>query len=115
MTTPFDAEIATLSARIDETRLYYGSDEEKEVMASKVAATDKLHKSSSVESRARRAAFNMSAAGAANLLGENELVEGIASGTIKLDELDAAEMPAALKPMAPAEQRRTGRPAAADT
>ena len=104
MTTPFDAEIATLSARIDDTRLYYGSDEEKEKMASKVAATDKLHESSSVESRARRAAFNMSAAGTANLLGENELVDGIASGAIKLDELDEAELPAALKPMAPAEQ-----------
>jgi Mg-chelatase subunit ChlD len=104
MTTPFDAEIATLSARLDGTRLYYGSDEEKEKMASKVAATDKLHKGSSVESRARRAAFNMSAAGTVNLLGENELVDGIASGAIKLDELDEAELPAALKPMAPAEQ-----------
>ena len=104
MTTPFDAEIATLSARLDDTRLYYGSKEEKEKMARKVAATDKLHKSSSVESRARRAAFNMSAAGKANLLGENELVDGITSGTIKLDELDEAELPAALKPMAPAEQ-----------
>jgi len=104
MTTPFDAVIATLSARLDDTRLYYGSEEEKEKMASKVAATDKLHRSSSVESRARRAAFNMSAAGTANLLGENELVDGIASGAIKLDELDEAELPAALKPMAPAEQ-----------
>ncbi len=104
MTTPFDAEIATLSARLDDTRLYYGSEEEKEKMASKVAATDKLHESSSFESRARRAAFNMSAAGTANLLGENELVDGIASGNIKLDELDEAELPAALKPMAPAEQ-----------
>lgn len=104
MTTPFDAEIATLSARLDDTRLYYGSDEEKEKMASKVAATDKLHKGSSVESRARRAAFNMSAAGTANLLGENELVDGIARGAIKLDELDEAELPAALKPLAPAEQ-----------
>ena len=99
MTTPFDAEIATLSARLDDTRLYYGSDEEKEKMASKVAATDKLHKGSSVESRARRAAFNMSAAGTANLLGENELVDGIARGAIKLDELDEAELPAALKPL----------------
>ena len=104
MTTPFDARIATLSARLDDTRLYYGSDEEKEKMASKVAATDKLHKGSSVESRARRAAFNMSAAGTANLLGENELVDGIARGAIKLDELDEAELPAALKPLAPAEQ-----------
>ena len=46
----------------------------------------------------------MSAAGKANLLGENELVDGFSSGTIKLDELDEAELPAALKPMAPAEQ-----------
>ena len=74
-------------------------------MASKVAATDKLHAGSSFESRARRAAFNLSAGGKANLLGENELVDGVASGTIKLDELDEAELPAALKPMAPEEQK----------
>jgi hypothetical protein len=105
LATPFDAEIATLSARLDDTRLYFGSDEEKKRMASKVAATDKLHANSSIESRARRASFNISAGGKANLLGENELVDGVASGTIKLDELDEAELPAALKPMAPAEQQ----------
>lgn len=105
LATPFDAEIATLSSRLDDTRLYFGSEEEKERMASKVAATDKLHASSSIESRARRASFNISAGGKANLLGENELVDGVASGTIKLDELDQAELPAALKPMAPAEQQ----------
>jgi Mg-chelatase subunit ChlD len=105
MTTPYDAEIAELSAKLDDTRLYFGSDEEKERMLSKVAATDKLHSASSVESRARRAAFNLSAAGRTNLLGEKELVEGFVSGTVKLDELDANELPEALKPMAPAEQR----------
>ncbi len=104
LATPYDVEIAELSARLDDTRLYFGTEEEKERMASKVAATDKLHASSSVESRARRAAFNASAAGKTNLLGRNELVDGVASGTIKLDELDEAELPAALKPMAPAEQ-----------
>ena len=46
----------------------------------------------------------MSAAGKANLLSENELVDGFSSSTIKLDELNEAELPAALKPMAPAEQ-----------
>ncbi len=105
LATPFDAEIAELSARLDDTRLYFGTDEEKERMASKVAATDKLHASSSVETRARRAAFNASAGGRANLLGRNELVDGIVSGTVKLDELDEAELPAALKPMAPEEQK----------
>ena len=104
MTTPFDAELASLSARLDDTRLYFGSTEEKEKMASKVAATDKLHEGSSLESRARRAAFNMSAGGKANLLGKNDLVEAITSGTVKLEEVDEEELPAALKPMAPAEQ-----------
>ena len=104
MTTPFDAEMASLSARLDDTRLYFGSEEEKERMASKVAATDKLHEGASLESRARRAAFNMSAGGKVNLLGKNDLVDAIASGTVKLEEVDEEELPAALKPMAPAEQ-----------
>jgi Mg-chelatase subunit ChlD len=105
LATPFDVEIAELSAKLDDTRLYFGSEEEKGRMARKIAATDKLHAASSFESRARRAAFNVSAGGKVNLLGENELVDGVASGTVKLDELDEAELPAALKPMAPAEQK----------
>ncbi len=104
LTSPYDAEIAELSARLDDTRLYFGTEEEKERMLGKVAATDKLHKRSSVESRARRAAFNASAGGKANLLGDNELVDGIMSGTVKLDELGQDELPEAMKPMAPAEQ-----------
>ena len=104
MTTPFDAELASLSARLDATRLYFGSEEEQEKMAGKVAATDKLHEGSSLESRARRATFNMSAGGKVNLLGKNDLVDGIASGEVELEELDEAELPAALKPMAPSEQ-----------
>ncbi|MFQ6004304.1 MAG: VWA domain-containing protein [Woeseia sp.] len=104
MMTPYDAGIAALSARLDETRLYFGSEEDKRRMASKVAATDKLHVAASVEARARRAAFNASAGGRANLLGENELVDAVTSGTVKLDELDEADLPEALKPMAPEEQ-----------
>ena len=104
LTTPYDAELASLSARLDDTRLDFGNEEEKELMASKVAATDKLHEGASVESRARRAAFNMSAAGRTNLLGKNDLVDAIASGTVKLEEIDRDELPAALQPMAPAEQ-----------
>ena len=104
MTTPFDAELATLSARLDDTRLYFGSEEEKESMRNKVAATDKLHEDSSPESLARRAAFNLSAGGRVNLLGKNDLVDAISSGTIKLEELDEEDLPATLMPMAPTEQ-----------
>jgi Mg-chelatase subunit ChlD len=105
LATPFDANLAELSARLDDTRLYFGTEEERERMAGKVAATDKLHAVATVESLARRASFNIAAGGRTNLLGENELVDGVASGTIKLDELDEAELPAALKPMAPEEQQ----------
>jgi len=104
-TTPYDDRIATLSAKLDDTRLYYGTEDEQEKMKSKVAATDKLHASASVEARARRGVFNASVGGRANLLGENELVDAIASGAMKLDEIDAEALPAALKPMERAEQK----------
>ena len=103
--TPYDEKIATLSAKLDGTRLYYGNDEEKAKMASKVAATDKLEANASVASRARRGVFNSSVAGTANMLGENELVEAVAKGDVVLEDIEAEALPAALKPMAPEEQR----------
>ena len=103
-TTPFDEEIADLSAKLDDTRLYYGTEEEKEMMQGKVAATDKLHAGASLASRARRGVFNASAGGRINLVGDNELVAAVASGSVDLNELDEDALPAALKPMARAEQ-----------
>jgi len=104
-TTPYDEKIAELSARLDNTRLYYGSDKEKEKMRGKVAATDKLHAGASIASRARRGAFNASAGGRANLLGENELVAAVASGMVDLNEIEEDALPEPLKTMAPAEQK----------
>ena len=104
-TTPYDDEIAKLSAKLDDTRLYYGSEEEKVRMQKKVAATDKLELTASVASRARRGVFNAAVGGTANLLGENELVDAVASGAVELDDLEPEALPEALKPMAPEEQR----------
>jgi Mg-chelatase subunit ChlD len=104
-TTPFDDEIAELSAKLDGTRLYYGTAEEKEKMRGKVAATEKLHESASVASRARRGAFNASVSGRANLLGENELVAAVASGGVDLNKLEEDALPELLRPMAPAQQK----------
>jgi Mg-chelatase subunit ChlD len=103
--TPYDEEIATLAAKLDETRLYYGSEQDKEKAASKVAATDKLNANASVESRARRGVFNSSAGGTANMLGENELVDAVVSGHVALEDIEAEALPAAMRPMAPEEQR----------
>jgi Mg-chelatase subunit ChlD len=94
--TPFDAQIATLAAELDSTRLYYGTDEERSRMAAKVEATERLHESASVAAQARRGAFNASAAGAGNLLGERELVADVASGRVDVATVPAAQMPAPL-------------------
>lgn len=103
--TPFDEEIATLSAKLDDTRLYYGTDEEKDRMKGKVAATEKLHEGASFASRARRGAFNASGGGRANMLGDNELVDAVASGTINLDDIDKNALPTVVAEMGPAEQK----------
>ncbi|MDH3900143.1 MAG: VWA domain-containing protein [Gammaproteobacteria bacterium] len=102
--TPFDEKIATLSAKLDDTRLYYGTVEEKEKQQRKVKAADKLHAASSVESRARRAAFNASKSGAANFLGEGELVDAVTSGRVDLSSIDTDKLPEPMQAMAPEEQ-----------
>lgn len=103
--TPYDAEIAELSAKLDATRLYYGTADEKERMLAKTLATAKLEDGASVASRARRGAFNASEGGRANLLGENELVAAVSSGALALDELEEDALPEALKPMSAEEQK----------
>jgi hypothetical protein len=105
ISTPFDAEIARLSAELDSTRLYYGSDEERAAMDRKVAATAKLHDGASVASRALRGAFNATASGLSNLLGDNELVDDVANGRVDLAAVPESELPDPLRDLAPAEQQ----------
>jgi Mg-chelatase subunit ChlD len=104
ITTPFDEKIATLSAKMDDTRLYYGTREEKEKQRRKTEAADKLHAASSIESRARRATFNASKSGSDNFLGEGELVDEVTSGRVDLSSIDKDQLPAAMQAMAPEEQ-----------
>jgi Mg-chelatase subunit ChlD len=94
--TPFDEQIATLAAQLDETRLYYGSSDEREQMADKVAATARLNEEASVSARARRGVFNVSEAGAGNFFGGRELVDDVASGRVDLATVPAAELPASI-------------------
>jgi Mg-chelatase subunit ChlD len=103
--TPFDAELARLSAELDSTRLYYGSEEDIVVTGAKIAATEKLHEFASTASRARRAAFNATASGAENLFGANELVDAVADGRVDLATLPETELPEPLRDLAPAEQQ----------
>jgi hypothetical protein len=102
--TPFDAQIATLAAELDSTRVYYGSAAQQQAAAAKVEATDRLTEEASIAARARRGAFNVSSAGAGNFLGERELVDDVASGRVDLAAVPPAELPAALAAL-PADER----------
>jgi hypothetical protein len=104
ITTPFDEKIATLSAKLDDTRLYYGTVEEKEKQRHKLEAARKLHAASSIESRARRAVFNASRSGATNFLGEGELVDEVSSGRVDLSSIDQEKLPEPMQVLAPEEQ-----------
>ena len=103
--TPFDSRIASLSKTLDETRLYYGSAEEKVKQEAKQRAAEKLHRESSPAAQAKRASFNTSASGERNFLGDGELVEDVASGRVELEEIVLTDLPAPMQAMSPAEQR----------
>jgi Mg-chelatase subunit ChlD len=103
--SPYDEEIAELSAKLDATRLAYGSEEEKEQSEAKFAQSRKVSAVSSVGALARRGVFNAADAGRENLLGEKELVDAVSNGDVELDKIAPEALPAALKPMAPAEQK----------
>jgi Mg-chelatase subunit ChlD len=103
--TPFDAKLARLSEKLDATRLYYGDSETRAEKEEKLTATRKLHESASVASRARRATFNASGSGEANLLGGNELVDDVSSGRVDLDAIKPEELPAPMQAMPPSAAR----------
>jgi hypothetical protein len=104
MATPYDAKLAELSAALDSTRLYYGGEEAQERARRKQDAAAKLNAEAPAATLAARAAFNISSSGERNLLGDDELVDAVASGRVDLEELDADLLPETVKAMSPEEQ-----------
>ena len=104
--TPFDADLARLSAALDGTRLYYGTQEEKAKQLAKTDATHSLHALASPASLARRAAFNASASGATNAIGESELVADVASGRVDIAKVEADKLPEPLQSLSVDERKK---------
>ena len=102
---PFDEQLAALSQKLDETRLFYGSSEEKVALRKKIDATTKLHAKSSVQSLARRAVYNSTESGEFNLLGESDLVSAVESGRVDVSAIDKAVLPESLQSLSKDELR----------
>jgi Mg-chelatase subunit ChlD len=104
--TPFDAEIARLSAEIDGTRIYYGSDEERAAMEARMVTAHRLHAEASTTARARRAGFMVLAPGFAGTADAPELIDDVASGRVDAAEVATDALPPELRELS-AEQRQT--------
>ncbi|MGR8920938.1 MAG: vWA domain-containing protein [Gammaproteobacteria bacterium] len=104
VSSPFDARIAALSRELDDTRLVFGDAEDRAAHAARQAATERLHAEASAASRARRAAFNVSAAGKRNLLGDKDLVDAVTSGRVDVAEVAAEALPAPVAALPVAER-----------
>ncbi|UCH39381.1 MAG: VWA domain-containing protein [Gammaproteobacteria bacterium] len=102
--TPFDEELSKLAAELEATRLYYGDDKARKAQKRKLEANAKLREGLSTEALARRSAYNATASGKKNFLGDSELVEEVTSGRIELEDIKREELPASMQMMAPEEQ-----------
>lgn len=103
--TPFDSELAELSSQLDRTRVYYGTHQDKRKQAAKVAASSKMYTESSKASQARRAAYNSTASGKRNFLGDKELVEEVSQGKVELSSIAKEQLPAEMQAMQPQAQQ----------
>lgn len=103
--TPYDKQLALLSKKLDDTRIYYGSAEKRAQQQLKIKATNKLHTLTSFASRARRATFNASKTGETNLLGKGELVDAIANGRVDLSSIKKDQLPEPMQAMNVTEQK----------
>ena len=101
LTTPFDEKIAKVSAALDQTRLYYGNAKLKAANERKKQTAEKLHSELSAESQARRAAYHLTPSGRSDFLGENELLDDLASGRVQLSDIPQDYLPEPLQAMAP--------------
>ena len=94
--TPYDDKLAKLSAELDDTRLFYGSREERDRRAGEVAKAKVAKSAAAPAALARRAEFVASPSGTASLAADQELVDAVQNGRVDLDKLPAAALPAPL-------------------
>ncbi|MBN1765669.1 MAG: VWA domain-containing protein [Sedimentisphaerales bacterium] len=97
--TPFDTELAELSRKLDQTRLYYGSAEVIKLQMQRMEMADGIYAEASDSALAQRAAFNSGKAGERNFLGSQELINDIETGQVTLAGLDEDKLPDDLKTM----------------
>ena len=102
--TPFDDRLSQLARELEETRMYFGDETFRAQKEEEIVRDRALFNYMPAPVQARRSEFLATESGKKNLLGESELVDGVASGRIKLEDIPREELPASISAMAPEEQ-----------
>jgi len=103
--TPYDKDISELSRELDETRVYYGDGKERKKAELRMSKSKVISSTADSSAAAQRAEFNSSEAGLRNFLGDQELVDGVVSGAVKLDNIKEEKLPESMREMN-AEERK---------
>jgi hypothetical protein len=103
--TPYDKPLAAMARQLDGTRFAYGTDDERAAFAERQARAEHIHDHSSLGVQASRSGFNATVSGRKNLYGRKDLLADLRGGLVKLDDLDAAQLPESLRAMTADERR----------
>ncbi|MGI1677328.1 MAG: VWA domain-containing protein [Cellvibrionaceae bacterium] len=106
MNTPYDDQLANISRKLESTKIYYGTAEDKIRHREKSAAKEKLYSSASPAALARRAEFNSSDSGKKNAYGKQELLAEMESDEVSLDEIKVELLPEPMQAMSKKERKR---------
>lgn len=97
--TPMDEKLATLNRRLGSTLVPYGEEKDRDVVRAKQA----LAEAAPAPAASDRLTFN--AATGKSVQGGGELLDELAAGRVKQDEIDAAKLPAEIAKL-PIEERQ---------
>ena len=95
--TPYDDEINRLSRNIDDTRMYYGTNEEREVNYIKKAKSMEVYDTGSSTANSSRAGYKQSKAGQKVAYGSQEIISDYDNGKLELDKIKDEKLPENLK------------------
>ena len=98
VSTPYDLELKRLARELDQSRMYHGTKEEKREGDRKKQVSNGIAAEANTGESAKRAIYNVTTkSGKKGFLGKNELIDGIISGDVDLEELEEDELPASLQ------------------
>lgn len=91
--TPFDEELATLGANLASTACGWGDESAQTRAMMKADAATEIAAAAPVAAQAARASYLSTETGKSSALGEQELVDDVKSGRVKLEDIKKEELP----------------------